>query len=331
MNVRSIVTLLVASLLPLDAVAQRIDLGLNGFEPASDTQVQIQGSYLVLITSSQFSGGAYRCVDFQGPARFGGIGFVPSRLPNGQPNRGSGAIGVVPYLQPGCTGGALQQMTGSPPFYDSTPRDVEFAIASVGTVPATTKSVLFLVAMTTTSSQPFQFCFRGPWLEATGAPDLDPDVTIHIGSLVPTDPGKYSLGPEGQALGQGDTLPRGRFLLMYVDVKNIGDGAANGWMAKVRHPEGWVFSGFPSNCSDFDSDGVHNATAALGPGETRRLCAALMPKKPAAAVRVSAETTVANDSNPANNFSSSDPFEVEAPRGADGLPPKLLNHLNGRR
>lgn len=335
MNVRLIVMLLIVSFHAPGAVAQRVDLPLDGFQPVADTQLQISPPWLVMMTTAMSAGGAYRCVDLRGPARFGGIGFIPSRLPNGQPNRGRGGIALVPYTETGCSGDELERLTASPMFDDSTPRDVEFPMIYTGAVPATAKSALFLVAATTTSAQSFQLCFRGGWVEQTGAPDLVPDVTIHVGNLVTTDPGtpnqRYMLSPEGPPMGQGDLLPRGRFLLMHVDVKNAGTASANPWTVTVRAPQGWQFSTLPSNCKDFDAAGVHKATSPLAPGETRRLCAALMPNAGAAAVRVSAETSVTNDSNPGNDVSSSDFFEVEAPRGAAPLPPDVLNHLNGRR
>jgi hypothetical protein len=189
--------------------------------------------------------------------------------------------------------------------------------------------------MVPASAQPFQLCFRGPWVEQTGAPDLDPDVTIHVGNLVPTGVGTpnqgFSLDAQGQPMKQGDTLPRGRFLLMYVDVRNAGTAPASGWTVIVRAQPGWKFSSLPSNCNHFSWAGIHSAATPLGPGETRRFCAALMPNAAAAAVRVSGETLVANDSNPGNNLDSSEFFEVDAPRGAAPLPPEVLNYFNGRR
>ena len=329
MKTRLIVT--VASLLlALDAFAQRTDLSINDFQPFSGTQKEIQGGYLVLITSSTESRGAHRCVDLQGPLRFGGIGFVPSRNRNGQPNHGAGRIALVPYTQPGCSGTELPRMD-APPFGDSSPRDVDFPMVSTGDVPANAKSARFFISMIATSTQPFQFCFRSPWLEQTGAPDLDPDVVLFVGNLFPNPPGSFSLEPVGKRMVQGDTLPRGRLLMMYVDVKNVGTGAALSWMVTARIPQNWKFGTPASNCKDFNASGIHNATAALGPGEEKQLCATLMPNAPAAAVRVSAETSVANDANPANNSASSEFFEVEALRNAAPLPQNVLNHLDGRK
>ena len=333
MNRTLVAALIAAALTAAESIAQRIEVGVGGFQPLAQTQTQFSLPYLVLVTSGQ-SGGAQRCFDLAGPlVAFGGIGFVPNLLANGQLNRGRGTIGITPFTGLQCTGAALAFVPATPSFDDSTPRDVEFAMTFKGEIPPTTRSIRFEIRMATTSENPFQLCFREPWMTLIeGAPDLDPDIEVYAGALAITNFRAPDLTIRLQhRLRTGDSLPRGMSAVFIVYVMNHGTWVATDWTAELHLPAGWKREFGLLDCADFGFNNPHTHRGQPLPvGETVRLCTAFRPDGATTADAI-AITFVADDSNPFNDRAFSSVFDVEPPRVAQPLEPPILPLGGGRR
>jgi hypothetical protein len=329
-----VLTLLV---FPSTMFAQRIDLGLTGFEAMLSSSVHVSGGWLVVMTGSPVLGGAGRCVEVPPSLNaFGGTGFVPSRLPNGQPNRGSGVIGLTLFDAPACGGTSLGSFQAGPSLNDSTPRDVEIPITFNGRVPAEARSGRFFIHIATSSANEFQLCFRDPWLQAeTGAPDLAPQIDLWSADLGLRDPGglrEEFIIDRRQPLWSGSTLKRGKFAVVTVTVKNHGTATATGWRAVVVPPNGWKKALFYfADCSDFAGSGlVTHEGQPLGAGQSRTLCVAFTPGEGAASVQPWVQTYATNDSNPGNDRAVGPTLTVEPPRDTAPLPDLLLPRSGGR-
>ena len=265
---------------------------------------------------------------------FGGIGFVPNRLANGQVNRGRGSIGITPFAGPQCTGAALVFMPATPAFDDSTPRDVEFAMTFNGAIPPATVSIRFEIRMATTSANSFQLCFRTPWMTLIeGAPDLDPDIEVYAG-----DYGLRESGVPGEqfvvscitGLRTATGCPRGKLAVFIVYVVNRGAWVATAGRRSCTYP---AVGNTSSGSQTARTSPVRPADPSREPlpvGETVRLCAAFHPAG-ASSAEVTAITAVAGDSNPSNDQASSTVIEAEPPRIAQPLAPPILPLGSGRR
>ena len=316
-----------------ESVAQRIDVGVGGFQALAQTQTQFSPPYLVLITSGQ-AGGAQRCFDLAGPlVAFGGTGFVPNLL-NGQLNRGRGTIGITPFTGLQCKGTELPFVPAAPAFDDSTRRDVEFEMTFNGTI-SSALSIRFEIRMATTSANPFQLCFRAPWMTLIeGAPDLDPDIEVYAGGyglVNPGVPGEQFIVQLEHRLRSGDWLPRGKMVVFIVYVVNHGTWFATGWTAQLHLPTGWKQVFELTDCVDFSGGNppTHRGKP-LAVGATVRLCAAFRPAG-ASTTEATVITAVAGDSNPSNDQAFGSIIDAEPPRIAQPLATPTLPLGGGRR